>query len=236
MKKLKMVLVLLFIVIFIILFFASERKVNTNIKAFNGILNLSKWNFSQDGEVKLKGKWDLYYGELLKPEDIKIRTAKNFYNIPGRLEDQVSGKKQGYMTLHLKIHVPKDDNYGVYFDSLFTASDVWINGVYLDGHGKVGTSISDEKAIYRPEYIFFPSANKEVDIVIHTSTYRDLEPSLRAATFGTKKQVMNLNYKNVALDGFMIGIMFIMGIFSFGFYFTKPKQKGISIFQAFVFC
>lgn len=225
MKKLKIFFWILIIVIFTILFFSCEKKANTDIKAFNGILNLSNYNFNQYKEVKLEGMWDLYYGELLEPYDIKLRTAKTFYNIPGRLKDQISGKNQGYMTLHLKIYVPKDENYGIYFNSLFTSSDIWINGVYLSGHGKVGTNILDEKAIYRPQYIFFSSINKEVDIVIHTSTYKDLEPSLKAATFGTQQQIMQLNYKNVVLDGFMIGIMFIMGILSFGFYFTELKPK-----------
>lgn len=225
MKKLKGFFLLLFTITFITLIFVSERKGNNDIKAFNGILNLSQWNFNKNGEVKLQGKWDLYYGELLMPKDLKKRNASSYYNIPGRLREQAFGNNQGYMTLHLKIYVPKDEIYGVYFNSLFTASDIWVNGVYLDVHGKVGTSISNETPIYRPMSIFFPSANNEVDIIIHTSTYIDLNPSLKVATFGTKQQIMKLNYKNVALDGIIIGIMFIMGILSFGFYFTKPKQK-----------
>lgn len=235
MKNLKKLFLILFAIIFIILFFLSERKANIDIKAYDGILNLSQWNFRENGEVKLKGKWDLYYDELLKPEDIKTRTANNYYNIPGRLSDQIFGKKQGYMTLHLKIYVPKDEIYGAYFNDLFTSSDIWVNGVYLDGHGKVGTNISDERPIYRPQYIFFPSVDKVVDIVIHTSTYVDLEPSLKASTFGTKQQIMKLNYKNVALDGVTIGIMFIMGILSFGFYFTKTKQKRNIYFSSICF-
>lgn len=225
MKKLKRFWVLLVAFIFIILIFAFNKKDNINVKADNGVLNLSDWNFSQNGQAKLQGKWELYYNELLMPDNIKTRTANNYYNIPGLLRDQIDGKTQGYMTLHLKIQVPKDEVYGVYFDSLFTASDIWVNGVYLDGHGEVGKDIENEKAIYRPQHIFFSSINKEVDIVIHTSTFRDLEPMLTASTFGTKHQIMKFFYKNVCLDGFIMGIMFIMGILSFCFYFTKPKQK-----------
>lgn len=225
MKKLSKFWLLLFTLIFIILIFAFERKNNIDIKAYNGILNLSDWNFSENGDIKLQGKWDLYYGELLTPKDIKIRNPNNYYNIPGKLSDQILGKTQGYMTLHLKIYVPEDEIYGIYFDSLFTSSDIWVNGVYLDGHGKVGKDISDEKAIYRPQYIFFPSTNKEVDVVIHTSTFRDLAPNIKVATFGTKHQIMKLIYKNVSIDSFAIGIMLIIGVLSLGFYFTKPRQK-----------
>lgn len=225
MKKLNRFLLLLFVLIFIILTFAFNRKTNIGIEAYNGVLNLSNWNFSKNGCAKLQGKWDLYYDELLMPENIKTRKANNYYNVPGKLSDQIYGKTQGYMTLHLKVYVPKDEVYGIYFDSTFSASDIWVNGIYLDGHGKVGKDIKSEKAIYRPKYVFFPSINGEADIVIHASTFRDLEPRLKSATFGTKQQIMKLAYKNVGIDGFTIGIMFIIGILSFGFYFTKPKQK-----------
>lgn len=58
----------------------------------------------------------------------------------------------------------KIKNYGLYFNSLFSASDIWVNGIHLDGHGKVGENIKEEKAIYRPQYIYFNSVNKEVDM------------------------------------------------------------------------
>jgi len=225
MKKIKRYWVIIFIFIFITLIFAFNKKVDIDIKADNGIINLSDWNFRQNGEVRLDGEWDLYYGELLMPEDIKTRTANDYYNIPGRLSDQTNGKTQGYMTLHLKIDVFKDEIYGIYVNRLFTSSDIWINGIYQDGHGKVGKDIKSEKAIYRPQYIYFPSVNRVVDIVIHTSTFRDLEPYINSLKFGTKQQIMKQFYKNIFIDGFIIGIMFITGILNFGFYFTEPKQK-----------
>ncbi|MCM1988336.1 diguanylate cyclase [Oceanirhabdus seepicola] len=225
MKKIKRYWVILFALIFIILISDFNKKIDIDIKANKGVLNLSDCDFNENVDVKLQGEWNLYYGELLMPENIKKMTTNNYYNIPGRLREQVDGKTQGYMTLHLKIVVPKEQIYGICFDSLFSSSDIWVNGIYLDGHGKVGKDIKNEKAIYRPQYIFFSSINKEADIVIHTSTFRDLEPSLSACTFGTKQQIMELLYKNVCMDGFIIGIAFIMGILTFGFYFTEPKQK-----------
>lgn len=235
MKKVKKIFILLFMIIFIILIFSFDGKQNSEIRANAGFLNLADWNFSQNGCVKLQGQWDLYYGELLRPKDVKAQRVNKFYNIPGKLSDQVHGKTQGYMTLHLKVNVPKDEVYGICFDSLFSSSDIWVNGVHLDGNGKVGKDDDSTKAIYRPEYVFFPSINRKVDIVIHTSTFKDIEPRLRPATFGTKKQIMNCIYKSVAVDGLIIGIMLIMGIISFGFYFTKPKQKRYLFFSTICF-
>lgn len=224
-KVLKLIIVLVLLV-FLVILVESKSYNDSDVMADNGQINLSDWDFSEAGVVRLKGNWELFYGELLSPEEVEARTADNYYQIPGNLADQVPGKKQGYMTLHLKVKVPQNEIYGITFNSMFTASDIWINGVYLDGHGKVGMSISEEKPIYRPTTMYFPPVNKEVDIVIQTSTYLNLEPSIsKLPIFGTKQQIQNIGIKSYASDGFLIGILFLMAILSFGFYFTKPRQK-----------
>lgn len=224
-KALKLV-ILLVLAIFIIIFTESKSSNIVNVNANNGQINLNNWDFSKNQIVALNGKWELFYQEFLSPMKVKNRTTDTYYNIPGNLADQVSGKKQGYMTLHMEVEVPEDDVYGICINSLFTSSEIWINGRKIDGHGKIARNISDEKPIYRPMIMYFSSENKIVDIVIHTSTYVDLEPALRKGPlFGTKKAIQNIGIKSYASDGFLIGILFIMAVLSLGFYFTKPRQN-----------
>lgn len=225
MRKIKKYLGIVFICIFAILIYNSNQHFNVSYKADDGILNLSNCNLSKEKYIKLQGEWKLYYGELLTPEEIKTKDSNSYYNIPGKLRDQVQGKTKGYMTLHLKLKLPDNQSYGIYCDSMFTASKTWINGNLLDGHGIVGIDMKSEKAIYRPQYIFFNPINKEADIVIQTSTFRDIEPALKASILGTKQQIVKLTHKNMWVDGFIMGLMLIMGILNFGFYFTEPKQK-----------
>lgn len=225
MKKIKKYLGIVFIFIFAILIYNSNQNFNGSYKAEEGILDLSNCNLSKDKYIKLQGKWKLYYGELLNPEEIKTKDSSNYYSIPGKLRDQVQGKTKGYMTLHLKLKLPDNQSYGIYCDSMFTASKTWINGNALDEHGVVGMDMKNEKAIYRPQYIFFNPINKEADIVVQTSTFRDIEPALKASILGTKEQIVKLTHKNMWIDGFIMGLMLIMGILNFGFYFTEPKQK-----------
>lgn len=225
MKKIKKYLGIVFIGIFAILIYNANQHFNISYKAEDGILDLSNCNLSKEKYIKLQGKWKLYYEELLTPEEIKTKDTDSYYDIPGKLRDQVQGKTKGYMTLHLKLKLPDDQAYGIYCDSMFTASKIWINGNVLDGHGVVGKDMKSEKAIYRPQYIFFNPINKEADIVIQTSTFRDIEPALKASIIGTKEQIVKLTHKNMWIDGFIMGLMLIMGILNFGFYFTEPKQK-----------
>lgn len=225
MKKIKKYLGIVFIFIFCVLIYNANQHFNTSCRAEDGILNLSNCNLSKDKYIKLQGRWKLYYGELLTPEEIKEKDTNLYYDIPGKLRDQVQGKTTGYMTLYLKLELPDNQPYGIYCDSMFTSSKIWINGSFLDGHGEVGKDISSEKAIYRPQYVFFNPINNEADVVIQTSTFRDIEPALKASILGTKEQIVKLTHKNMWIDGFIMGLMLMMGILNFGFYFTEPKQK-----------
>ncbi|WP_455820740.1 diguanylate cyclase [Clostridium butyricum] len=216
---------LLIIIIMISTVFIPTANFSDTIEAQNGTITYSDYSILKNNNVKLNGQWDLYYNELLTPEDIKKRTPSNFYAIPGRLSNQIENVKSGYMTLHLRIQVPEDDIYGIYFYGLFTSSEIWINNINYGGHGKIGKNFNDEKASYRPQYLFFPSENNQIDIVINTSVYREIEPFLRSPILGVKDNITKLNFIKTSVDGFTIGIMLIMFIINAGFFFARTKQK-----------
>ncbi|MCB2298579.1 diguanylate cyclase [Clostridium tagluense] len=224
MNKLKKLFFIIFIIFVLAIIFLFNN--NTVLKSTKGTLNLKTIDYNQSKPMKIGGQWDLYFGKLLSPQQIQNKENKTYYNIPGRLSEQGLGNiNTGYMTLHLKIVVPKNDAYGIKIDSMFTASDIWINGIYYGGHGRVGKNFAEEKSIYKPQYIFFNSNNEVVDIVINTSTFRDIEPNLKTSLFGTKDQLMNNLYKSLLLDITTNTILLFMFIFFAGSYFTINKKK-----------
>lgn len=225
MNKLKKIFFIGFIIFILTSIFVFNDHTSV-LKANKGILNLKQINYSKSKSIKIGGQWDLYYGKLLSPHEVQNAKTENYYNIPGKLSEQGLGNiTTGYMTLHLKIIVPEDNVYGIKIDSMFTASDIWVNGIYYGGHGKVGKNFSQEKAIYKPQYLFFNSNNETVDIVINTSTFRDIEPNLKTSIFGTKDQIMDNLYKSLLLDITTNTIMLFMFIFFIISYFTINKKK-----------
>ncbi|MCY6354279.1 sensor domain-containing diguanylate cyclase [Clostridium sp. ZS2-4] len=211
--------------------FLNETTLNFP-KAEKGEINLTQWDFQNNGIVCLNGQWELYFNELLQLEDIKYKKTKQYFNIPGELIEQLDGKSQGYMTLRLKISLPDNKNvYGLRIDSMLTASKVWVNGVLQGSHGKVGKNKKEEKAIYLPVYAYFTPVNGIVDIVIQTSTYRDIEPIIREMYFGTKKQIMNICFKNTIMDVLVIGSLLIMGLHYLVLYLLRRKERSCFYFS-----
>lgn len=223
-KKFLLILIGIFLILSVI-FNVNKINTNTDINIRNGDVTLSDVIDLSKNNVNLNGEWDLYYGELLTPSDLNNIMSHNHYNIPGRLSNQIPDTKTGFMTLHLKIHVPQDDIYGLYFYRIFTSSEIWINGVNYGKRGKVAKTLNEEEPSYRAQYIFCPSKDKEIDIVINTSVYREMEPQLRTPVFGLKDNIMKINYLHTAIDGFTLGIVFIIFLFNSGLWFFQKKFK-----------
>ena len=231
----KYFLLLTVIILILSIFIPVNNISSSNISAEDGVISFPDYNLLKDDNAMLDGQWDLYYNELLSPDDLKNRKPDTFYNIPGRLSSQIDNARTGYMTLHLKINVPEDDVYGIYFSEIFTSAKIWINGINYGGYGTVAESLDEEKASYKPQYLYFPSENKEIDIVINTSVYREIKPYLRSPIFGLKDNIMKINLMKVSMDGLTIGVMLIMIIINAGFFFASTRKKRHIYFSAICF-
>ncbi len=231
----KYFLLLTVIILILSIFIPVNNISSSNISAEDGVISFPDYNLLKEDNAMLDGQWDLYYNELLSPDDLKNRKPDTFYNIPGRLSSQIDTARTGYMTLHLKINVPEDDVYGIYFSEIFTSAKIWINGINYGGYGTVAESLDEEKASYKPQYLYFPSENKEIDIVINTSVYREIKPYLRSPIFGLKDNIMKINLMKVSMDGLTIGVMLIMIIINAGFFFASTRKKRHIYFSAICF-
>ena len=53
-------------------FSCKESPVKKMPKAVNGILNLTDWDFENDGIVQLNGEWEFYREQLLIPDGFAV--------------------------------------------------------------------------------------------------------------------------------------------------------------------
>jgi len=52
--------------------------------AKKGVLDLSSWDFTKDGNVKLNGQWEFYWQNLYKPADFKnkLTVEPDYIKVP----------------------------------------------------------------------------------------------------------------------------------------------------------
>jgi len=114
----------------------------------NGFLDLSNWDIERDGPIKLDGEWELYWEQLIDPEefsDTKKHEKTGHINIPGNWEGyHIKGRKlawDGYATLRLNVKLGvRESRYALKAGTILTSYKLWANNQMLSTNGTVGTS------------------------------------------------------------------------------------------------
>ena len=109
-------------------------------------MDLSSWNWEENGIVDLNGEWEFYWGQLLEPDDFKTNNTikPEYMNVPGEWA------QNGYATYRLQVRVPDiNTDYNFIFSSMSSSAKLWINGTLCMQRGRVG-SYKDQS---KPQWI-----------------------------------------------------------------------------------
>ncbi|WP_160680361.1 diguanylate cyclase [Clostridium sp. C8-1-8] len=241
-KRKSLVLMVLFLIIFIIFGSISTGK-SEIAKASDGRIDLSSWNFEKDGLAKLDGQWEIYSGELLEPKDFKQgnydKASVDYFQVPSSFVTTVNKKKLpkfGYATLRLKVKLkPNEDAlYGIKSQYILSASKIWINGQLVTSTGKISRDADSALGSFEHQIAFFKNDGAENEIVIQMSNYNNVTGKVQNIYIGYNKQLKNDYIRSVVSDAFIIGCLFIMGIYHFALYYKRPSNKATLYFG--VFC
>ena len=79
--------------------------------AVEGVLDLSNWDWEENGNVGLEGEWDFYWDELYSPGYLSTNDpVPGTFNMPGYWNDvEVNGEEmgaKGVATFVLKVILP----------------------------------------------------------------------------------------------------------------------------------
>ncbi|MBI6875112.1 ATP-binding protein [Clostridium aciditolerans] len=214
--------------------------INKNTEAFkaqpiakDGVLDLKNWDFKNQGIVKLDGQWQIYYNQLLTPEDFKNKSdlkKTGVINIPGNFstykytEKQLDGK--GYATYRLKVLTNNaEDLYAIKTEFIQTAHKIWINGKLVAGSGVVGTSRAEMIPKVATSTGAFYNNTGELDIVLQTSNFYYGTGQIDSILLGTESQISRYNAKKLGFDLFLFGSTIVAVIYHFAMFLRRKKNK-----------
>ena len=129
----KYVKIHIFIIFFVLLCTSCSDPQKRRPDIENGFLDLSSWNFDEDGLVDLNGQWEFYWENLLDPKDLESDNSikAEYIHVPGgwARQEGKSYPELGYATYRLNIKVPdKQADYNFIFMSIFAGAKMWVNG------------------------------------------------------------------------------------------------------------
>ncbi len=206
-------------------------------QAKDGVLDLTKWDLNTESRITLYGEWEFDWGEFLTWQDYKDgpRPESIFVPVPQIWNRyQLDGQNLpgfGYATYHLKVKVPDTNTLlGLRINTASTSYKFYINDRLVGQNGETGTSAETSKPQYYPVSVTFAPPAKEFDIVVHVSNYTYARGGLWFdVDLGTAEQITKYNSSLKYRDGFIIGILAIMAVYFFCyFYMFREDRKNFS--------
>jgi|GEM_PF-1600512 len=244
--KRKRWLLLPYIVIIVIAlcsYFCYEKVADTSPRAFEGVLDLTKWDLADGGPVKLDGEWEFYWGQLLEPADFlksQKSVVKDFFIVPNKwnqYKPDTSSNGDGYATYRLTIKLNEKGQYlTLKLPEVATAYKLYLNGKIITGVGRVGRDVTSSRAQYLPQVVNIYAAEQDIELVIQVSNFAHHKGGIKSSFWlGLGQAGYSLWEKEINFEVFMLGIFFIMAVYHFGLYILRRKDKSALYFGCFCF-
>ncbi|MBK8394910.1 MAG: adenylate/guanylate cyclase domain-containing protein [Leptospiraceae bacterium] len=215
---------------------SSKNKSNL-VVAKNGILDLSHWDFEKDGVVLLNGEWEFYWEKHLEPKDFTIDSnVSEYIKVPHLWNNhEVNGKQigaDGFATFRLHVKLPKSKSVKSFRLSIQnTAYNFWVNDHLLTTTGKFGTTRDSMIPKYLPKTLEYFTEDENLSIVLNVSNFHNRFGGIRTPIeLGLSADIKSARERSIALDLFIFGSLFIIGLYYIAIYLLRKKDPSAIYF------
>jgi two-component system sensor histidine kinase ChiS len=203
------------------------------VAARQGVLDLSKRDFSQGEVVHLNGEWEFYWGRLLSPADLDRPDSPpptGFFYIPGYWNGRVvEGRAlsgDGCATFRLRVRLrPGTPPLAVRIEDQASAYRLWVNGREVLDNGRVGKDALSSIPYYRISTASLPAGADHLECVLQVSNFHLLSGGpCRGIALGSVEAIGLRHFRLLAVDLLLFGILVIMGIYHLIFFFLRRRE------------
>ena len=220
------------------LFFAYFSKAGEPApRAVNGFLDLSAWDFADDGVIPLDGEWEFYPNLIVSPENFASSSLKPRDLSPERIE--VPGSWSGEMPalgaatyrLQIKVGDPAPV-YGLKTSSIQMANRVIVNGAVVGQSGTPAAEKRNYQAVNRPYAVYFNLKPGWNEIVVQVANHEFPAGSgiNESVYLGEAAQISALRDKALAHDWITVTAFLIMGLYFVGLYTQRKNDVSLLAF------
>ena len=209
-------------------------------KAKEGALDLSHWNFAENGPAYINGEWEFHWRKFIPLNPTKKKAATHFIKVPRVWNGyKVDGEKctgDGYATYRLQVKIPEaNKRYSLKFMSVATAYTLYINGKKRSSIGKVSKGTHSARPRYQPQSVDFIPKKKTLDVILRVSNYHHRSGGLwNGILLGQEAQIRENREKTLLFDFFLLGSILIMAFYHLGLF--SLRQEEIAPLYFAIFC
>lgn len=233
MKFYKLVLMLLALILIMLLSSCSFIQTKS-VRAKNGILDMSKWDFSKNGNINIDGEWEFYWNKLYTYSDLisKKMTEPLLAPVPLPWTEydndggKFPGKGYGTYRLHIISIFEAEEILSLRVNTFSSSYKIYIDDKEIASNGIVSDSKDTYVPQYRPLTTVFSIPNNEFDIIIQVANYDFYKGGYwYSISMGTADTINNLNNILFGKELFIIGSLSVLSIYYFSIFIINKKVK-----------
>lgn len=203
-------------------------------RANEGVLDLSGWDFEEDGPVALEGQWEFFMNSFLSPGDFELpgkEKRTSYVQVPSLWNSYtVNGKKNGadgYGTYRLQVITDGTlEELALFLEEAQSSAVVQVDNQAVIKSGTPGKSAHLTTPNILPGINNFRVENKRFQIVVRIANFHYFQGGFsRSLTLGTKKQIFFTATVKNTFDCLLFGSLFFMAFYHFILFLFRKKDR-----------
>lgn len=232
---------LFFLVLILPILNCVGNKATVLPEVIQGKINLNKFSLYKQS-LPISGEWHFKWNELSQPGSL-ISENKEFNSVPSHWTNYFDKEGnelsiQGKATFEVEITIPsQESNLALRIPSMDTAFVLFWNGEEIARNSNLDRNISEVVPQYYAPIIqdinIKPGANI---LTIHMVNSIYPRPGFRdPITIGVSSDLNLQNERNMFIDVFLSGSLFLISIYHLGLFLLRPKDRSTLYFSLFAF-
>ncbi len=227
------------VILFSMLFVScnSQNRQQDYPAAVNGYLDLSTWDFANNGAVDLRGEWKFKWmkdsEEFGKAE--YNDTDWDIFPVPHRWSRQLDDNN-GFCWLRLTVKIDTKEKLGLYLWGAETAYSLLINGTEILKNGSPGNNPETIIPDHIPLYGILPESDK-ITIAWKIANFNETDRGgpTHAPRIGINEEIKKDISRYTFYNSLVLGIILMMGIYHVLLWFGRRKDSSSILFALFCF-
>jgi len=193
--------------------------------AVDGVLDLTHWDFNNNGKISLNGEWEMYWGQLLSPGDFAVSNprplAYRLIKLPRLWNDfEMDGHKldgTGYASFRLRLKWDRaGETMAIKVPAIYSSYRLWLDNSLLCSCGNVSSNKMGSVMEMVPKVVYFHPAPGNHQLVIQVANFWDRAGGIgQEMLMGTASQISKYRETNIGFEVCIFGILFIISIYHF---------------------
>ena len=233
-------IMMLFAIVFIIGNGHYFKKSNAPIVK-QGVAIVTSEQLENNKMIKLNGEWFFYPNVLLSPQQLLNGYTNQpiLLKVPDKWAGDFQLDEEGPIvgTYHLKVKVPVEDQYGLFFWGIHNSNRVFINGIEVGGKGNPDTSFAEFRSENDDKFMVIGQSEEQVlDILIQVASFKEFPNSgiVESVEFGTRDTIQHFYDRKRLTDILAIAGYIVFGIIYLISYGQNRKRKEELFFGLFM--